>query len=290
MRRGATMIELLVVTGIVSILAGLLLGGVGKARTSAARATCLDRLRQVGVAAHHFHATKGRLPSGLDGPADPMPYSTWLTRLLPYVDQDAAWRQAVADYKRQPAFWSPVRHAMATEVMTAFLCPSAGPGKGVTEDNQEAAYTSYLGVSGSKSSTRKPDGVLYRGSVTRLTDVADGAANTVLAGERPVSASRHFGWWYAGIGQQENGAADSVMSVRETNRTHREPTCPGGPYSFRPGSDRDRCAMFHFWSNHPGGAHFAFCDGSARFLRYEADPILPALATRVGGEAVTVPD
>ena len=47
---------------------------------------------------------------------------------------------------------------------------------------------------------------------------------------------------------------------------------------------------FHFWSFHSGGAHFLFCDGSVRFLAYSADPILPALATRNGGEAVTLPD
>ncbi len=44
------------------------------------------------------------------------------------------------------------------------------------------------------------------------------------------------------------------------------------------------------WSLHGGGANFAFCDGSVRFLPYSADAILPALATRAGGEVVAVPD
>ena len=48
--------------------------------------------------------------------------------------------------------------------------------------------------------------------------------------------------------------------------------------------------MFHFWSPHPGGANFAFADGSVRFLRYSADSIMPALATRAGGEVVSVPE
>jgi prepilin-type processing-associated H-X9-DG protein len=48
--------------------------------------------------------------------------------------------------------------------------------------------------------------------------------------------------------------------------------------------------MFHFWSPNPGGANFAFCDGSVRFLAYSADPIMPALASRAGGEPVGVPD
>jgi len=47
--------------------------------------------------------------------------------------------------------------------------------------------------------------------------------------------------------------------------------------------------MFHFWSPHPGGAHFAFADGSVRFLAYSAEPVMAALATRARGETVEVP-
>ena len=52
----------------------------------------------------------------------------------------------------------------------------------------------------------------------------------------------------------------------------------------------NQCDMFHFWSPHPGGAHFAFADGSVRFLAYSAEPIMAALATRAGGESVNLPD
>jgi len=47
--------------------------------------------------------------------------------------------------------------------------------------------------------------------------------------------------------------------------------------------------MFHFWSPHPGGAHFVFADATVRFLDYSAAPIMPALASRAAGEAVSVP-
>jgi len=46
------------------------------------------------------------------------------------------------------------------------------------------------------------------------------------------------------------------------------------------------CATFQFWSNHPGGAYFAFGDGSVRYLGYGADKMLQGLATRGGGELV----
>jgi prepilin-type processing-associated H-X9-DG protein len=50
------------------------------------------------------------------------------------------------------------------------------------------------------------------------------------------------------------------------------------------------CDFYHFWSNHPGGAYFVFADASVRFIPYSAAALMPALATRAGGEAVKVPD
>jgi prepilin-type N-terminal cleavage/methylation domain-containing protein len=59
---------------------------------------------------------------------------------------------------------------------------------------------------------------------------------------------------------------------------------------FGPGRFDGPCDVFHFWSPHPGGAQVVTCDGSVHFLGYAADGIMPALATRAGGEAVTIPD
>jgi len=47
--------------------------------------------------------------------------------------------------------------------------------------------------------------------------------------------------------------------------------------------------VFHFWSLHPGGGHFLFADGSTHFVSSRVSPtLLPALATRNGGEVETV--
>lgn len=51
-----------------------------------------------------------------------------------------------------------------------------------------------------------------------------------------------------------------------------------------PGRADNHCDVIYFWSLHRGGANFTFADGSVRFLTYGASSVLPALATRAGGE------
>ena len=60
--------------------------------------------------------------------------------------------------------------------------------------------------------------------------------------------------------------------------------------AFGPGRTDNPCDMYHFWSLHSGGANFAFADDSVQFLPYSVRGILPALATRAGGETASLPD
>lgn len=81
-----------------------------------------------------------------------------------------------------------------------------------------------------------------------------------------------------------------VLGVRKRNAggpfgTH----CPPGPYNFQAGRVEQQCDLFHFYSLHNGGVHFLFADGAVRFMTYEADTILPALATRAGREIIELP-
>ena len=295
-RRASTLIELLVAIAILATLVGLLLAAVQRARESAARLKCQNNLRQLALGLHQFHDTHNALPPGHRSlfNRDLMPLSGWTLSVLPYVEQQALYDQARSAYRRLPLPWFNPPHTGMSTVVPAFICPSdyrVVTPQTAARSKRLVAFTSYLGVSG--TNTQAKDGVLYQDSRTNLLAITDGTSSTLLLGERPPSADFQLGWWYAGIGQRFTGSGDTILGVREPNLLPivSGSKCGPGNYPYIPaGGFDDPCGQFHFWSPHSGGANFAFCDGSVRFLAYSANPIMPALATRAGGEAVAVAD
>jgi prepilin-type processing-associated H-X9-DG protein len=289
-RAAATLIEVIVVLAILAILIGLTLSAVQQARAAAARTQCANNLRQIALGLSNYHAAQSQLPSGMQNNVDSaQPYLSWLARILPYVEQDAVWRQTLDAYQADNNFTNDPPHPFAT-VIRLYGCPADARVQtvGLARGKLHAAFTSYLGVGGTR--TFKGDGTLFTNSTVRLTDITDGTSTTLLVGERPPSRDLWYGWWYAGHGVSGTGMGDMVLGVREMSPPADAyvPNC-GGPAHFGPGRIDNMCDTFHFWSLHSGGANFAFADGSVSFLAYSADPLLPALATRAGGEVAELP-
>jgi prepilin-type N-terminal cleavage/methylation domain-containing protein/prepilin-type processing-associated H-X9-DG protein len=297
-RRAFSLLELLVVIAIVGVLTGLLLPAIQKVREAADRAKCANNLKQIGLGLHQYHDTTGAFPPALaeKTPPDKYQYLSWLARILPYVEQPAAHADMEAAFASERSPYPSFHHKGFSTVIPLYLCPAHDWQVQVTE---VPAFTDYLGVSGRTLLTY--DGVLYWNSRVTLTDITDGTSNTLAAGERPWSWG-WVAWWYAGFGQADvrfnplrhTGSIDVTLGAAELNLKGimvQLDACPAGPYGFGPGTMTmmNPCDEFHFWSVHSGGGNFLFADGRVHFLTYAAAPLLPALATRAGGEAAPLP-
>jgi prepilin-type N-terminal cleavage/methylation domain-containing protein/prepilin-type processing-associated H-X9-DG protein len=169
-RAGFTVIELLVVIGILAVMVGLMVPAVQKVRDAANRIQCANHLHQIGLALHQYHDEQGSFPPGLDnmpwlaaaGPKQTQKYwmLSWMTRIFPFVEQEPLWRQMDAAENdtqvRLPIRYDPWNNqrflGLGTE-QPLFSCPADGRtlvAMQVTEAGLPftIAFTAYQGVSG----------------------------------------------------------------------------------------------------------------------------------------------
>jgi prepilin-type processing-associated H-X9-DG protein len=308
-------IELLVVIAIIAILVGLLLVAVQKVREAAARAKCQNHLKQLALAAHHYHDVKGRFPPGLvpvNEAAGQFAGGTNLwVEFLPYVEQVNLQRKwDYTDYRKNFAGGP---GAITGQVIPILLCPSDPLPAQVYHlqiagwwANGHYSLGSYGGNGGRRSIGwvedgifPSLDGIFFTRSTIRLGDVTDGSSSTLLIGERShhdpeydritaeidpdFSPLAGFGMWASAFHPLASQA--DVLLGAPVPINYRVP--PGsGDQDWTWEADR----LNAYGSGHPGGANFAFADGSVRFVR-DSIPLLQlqALSTRAGGEVVEVP-
>jgi prepilin-type N-terminal cleavage/methylation domain-containing protein/prepilin-type processing-associated H-X9-DG protein len=100
---GFSLVELLVVTAILTVLVSLMLTGVQSAREASRRTTCANQLKQFGTALQNYEGGKGSLPAGHGSlnPSTPVPPSlwnlrtpdTWFAAILPYLEKQPIYDQ-----------------------------------------------------------------------------------------------------------------------------------------------------------------------------------------------------
>ena len=303
-RTGFTLVELLVVIAIIGILVSMLLPAVQAVRESARRTTCLNNLKQLGLAVHNYESSHQRIPASraADG------FMTWPTALMPFLEDNnyADRLELDARYRIQ----DPAVVALPIDVM---ICPSRNRSNDSIsrlESNGEpvGSVGDYAGNAGNTEHlvddewaqfTQPVNGVfnsglandnlvsgdrLVSGPLGRYTfaSISDGLSNTIFIGEKYVN-------------QDHTGEASGWGDGAILNGDHPETFMRLGGFALglARNSDLELAPgdLPVFGSAHVSLVNFVAGDGSVHSLPTElSEAVLSGLCSRNDGQAVSFSD
>ncbi len=305
-----TLVELLVVITIIGILISLLLPAVQAAREAARRSQCANNLKQIGLAVLNYENANGTLPAGAyvaspDWVDWSLARGSILIRLLPYIEQQAVFDQYNFAAPTDSQTLKGSTTLIATTVMPAYVCPSDNYPAIITDSNR--AKHNYAASSGPTAhgdnascscsmystwndyalkacyDSGSNAGVFGRNSVNNpLASIRDGLSNTIFFGEvRPECSCHQRGGWAA----SNNGQGLTSTLVPINYNSCDDSSSDGCHKSYNYNSE------LGFKSSHPGGAMFAFGDGSVHFLSEGIDyQNYQYLGAKADGKAAQIPD
>lgn len=301
-QRGFTLVELLVVIAIIGILIGMLLPAVQQVREAARRATCLNNLRQFGIAMHNYESAFMVFPESrpFDNTGQRM---SWCVLVLDFIEQGN-----LANLYNKNLRWNAGSNVVAGQsAISMFICPSSPPGAirlpaAGTNSDVDGNFMGpldylvmhrlrhrFFNANGlfNPLGTADHDGVLQQNFKTKMSEIHDGTSNTMMFMEdaaRPnwyvfkrdmgtlLPRPEGFGWT-----DPDGGAGSMDGADRITGAINGGSGMGTGIMNINNDSE-----PFGF---HPGGITISMADASARFLREDVSAaVFAALLTPRGGE------
>lgn len=307
-RRGFTLVELLVVIAIIGVLVALLLPAVQAARESARRMSCSNNVKQIVIAAHNFHDTKGYFPpgalrSGADASTSEVSKKfgvttnnvnhSWAIFVLPFMEQSNLYDR----YDFNSNWAAAVNHPVVGTPLKGLTCPSTPGGSerfytktvdGVSVTAAAGDYAPNNGYSSSLEGAGYADvcvmrnGILQVNVTVNLTEIRDGSSNTILISEdagRP--ANYRAGKVYSPTAGTDGGWADHDCEFI-THGMSQDGATSGGNCHTNCNNGNEVYAF------HSAGAMHGIADGSVRFIAKNMDmrPFVK-LITRNGNDVVS---
>jgi prepilin-type N-terminal cleavage/methylation domain-containing protein/prepilin-type processing-associated H-X9-DG protein len=280
-RSGFTLVELVVVIVVIGLLFALLLPAVQAARESSRSIQCASNLKQLALACHNYAEVHGTLPIGIPQMYDPDPALNFYSQsqsifvsLLAQLDQQTLYN--AVNFKR--SIFASANSTIFATGLEVLWCPSDPSIRMEVEYpfyedplKEKVRFSSYAGCTGTwyADLSEFPDpmnparvdqinGVFTANRGIGFAEITDGTSQTMLLSERAHGMLtgddlRYWHWW-----------ADSVsMDTRFWTLFPLNPfrKIPDTPETY---SSAYTSAASSF---HANGAHFAFADGSVRFLK-----------------------
>jgi prepilin-type N-terminal cleavage/methylation domain-containing protein len=320
--RGFTLVELLVVIGIVGILVALIIPAVQAAREASRRTQCRNNLKQMALGANGHLANHRFFPAGGWGWGwagdsnygyDLMQPGGWMYNILPYIEEAALHDLGKGiTSEDDPARRAAIKQAIET-VVPLYFCPARRP----AEPRPFVHYQNYINL-----------GSAHRPRVVARNDYAACAGDQVEV--NCVGPSRYADWstyscWdqapndrmngitvtrksgLVGIKKVTDGASKTILYGEKYLRVERYEAddhdndqgwnlgfdsdlnrfCKEGPHQDELGQ---HYRYYLFGSAHIGGAHFAKADGAVQAIPYSVDAeVFRRLGVRNDGMTVHSP-